>query len=1343
MNDIRLRYRDTAPDNVWISPLWMTGNEIFLDIDEDFNVSLSKEIQKLTNINQITLETVVDTSIPATQKNLALLGISIDPNVIDNTYTDHDIDLEIGPASLPHDKLRIVEYSAEDNRIEVQILPSESHWIEKIKTLTLDQLDFGEFTFNEDDLVTNWTDDNLYNDGDPGYYFGHVFYGAYAKKQLGKIILTPADFRPLVHALKTMQLAFCEAGWKFSCPILETTTGRKIVTYVNSENFASTEDDLKRIKFKAITDGTFRFQHKGIGLDYLCTKLANSGGNWVKVKFNIEVEDPGGNYDPATGIFERAGIFDIYANLTIDYLINKASIFGAGSGIGFRLVHEYTDGTKIVLDEYDTGFTKDPLAEFGFELNFAGTGILVNPGEKIYVEYYNTGPKVAVLNIHNASNFYNEPRKRIIQTGDTIDIGANLRHDSCLDYLKGLCHLFQLMIYTDWSSNTVHFLTPFDVDFFGDSVSGYFNSSLNDLKPKMIERSEKYNQIEKVLKNRRYSFKKSTDAKIKSFEWNEYEPYSRFIDKGFDQKVSDQNEVFENPYFEPTFSADTGAEIRGGILEAPFMVDNLNGEISYNIAPRILLASGFENTFYETRTPSGAKSFKVSEYYLWNYGSATQVVPHCFQKCNVGTSITGTFPDYTLGIPDIKLTYGHHEDDLYEIIHKKYDLFIRNNPSFTFKVFWNPEDYHSEFFRERARISAKGAHDGDIMGRLTQINSFDAKTGIAELTMIPDTQVLDECIGFEVPLSCLNYPYIKVSKVGTVYTFSYGGDIASPINTVTWQYKQEGASGWTTGNVVTTPTKNTQVLMTMTFSNGCPPITLPYLIIVQLKPKVVLTKIGNKIEAEENGTHEITVSSTDIYWSKDGTNWHLYEDIIDISRDTNENYYFKAVVLYSSGEQRESDITVISREPTEGECPDPDQFQYPPTVIITKTPQSYFPYRTGEYNGAAVYDFIQYREKGKNQEWSNFDNEIISLQKCWEFRRSIIWCDKGCEPYCSPVVETDCGACVGTSTVSITPSSAVCTHEQKWENPDTPASLTWKVEPIANSIYHVPIIRTWIEQNAGAPVEIQERSIVWYKWNFRTEVIYTWNIGATINTIQVSEAVGLIVGTQHTLNVNVTYTSGDDNDTLKLAVQNAILSSLAELGFAQEQDFILYVNVSGGGTKTLTIGFVAKHNPTVTWLGMNNATDVLATSAGNVTASGKEFQLESNSAPILENYSPYGTSFKVRFRVSTVNYFLDDAASNFNEMVANASSPILTDTLSTGLTDTGKKFSLTGGITGCPGTTLWQWLYGGVKKPESGKVISRVSTAEVFIQSATEVILIATCQSTGYCTYEKRTMLTP
>lgn len=1342
----RLIYRDPAPDNVWINPLWLdTDGRLTFDTGLDFNLSLSKEITKLTDINKITVDTVLDTSLPATAKNLALLGISMDVEVIDNTYPDHDVEVEMGPASLFQNKLRIVGYNRQSNSIEIQLIHGSDFWIEGIKNTYLDELELGTFEYLDQNLIDNFKNNAKYLDGDPGYYFGHVFYGKYINVPKGrKPVLNPADFRPLVHALKVLQLGFCEAGWKFSSPILETDTGRRIVSYVNSENFVNSEADLERIKFKGAINGTSKVKIGGTTKQILATQLYRTNGD-QKLKCNVEIIDNGNNYDTATGIFSKAGVFDFVAKITLHALIGKAGATEGASVINFKLVHEYSDGTVAAVDIFDTLNTREHT-EFHDSFTLTAFDETVNVGDKVYLSYYIGGKRIGYVFVESGSTFEAVPKRNLLQGGDTIDIGANLRHDSILDFAKGISHLFNFHWLTDYTTQTVYALTPFDLDFFGETVEGYFNSSLKDYKTKMLTDSERYTQIEKEVKNRIYAFKKSTDAKIQSFKWDENEPYSRFVDNNQDKKDSDKNEVLENPYFEATFSADTGLDQNGGLLEAPWMVDNLDGNLSFNIEPRILIAAGWEMLWYPT-SKSATAIPDVARYDLFTFGQQYQLLPHVYQKCNQATGIQGAYPNIEYTYPDRKLAYGYFEDDLYEMIYKKYDLYFRDNPVINFRAILSPEDFYSENFRTRARIYSPNIHNGDLMGRISKVNSFDALTGLAELEFIADKQTMNECLGFEVPLSCNNFPTIIDTKVGQVHTFSVGGQIESDIDTETWQYRPVGRSWWTVGNVVNTPTQDTQVQLIMTFTTGCPSITLPYLIKVRLEPEITLTKVGNIVEAQETGTHELTVSDTKIYYSEDGNNWKEYNTGIDLTKITSDNIYWDVVVTYSDGQER-SKQTVMSTQPNENDCPNPDLQQYPPTVIVSKIPgQSYFPYKTGEYTGCSVYDQIVYREKNKNQEWVVYSNEIISLQKCWEFQRRIVWCKEGCMPYCSPNVYSDCGACVSAATLGTTQSSATCTHEQKYENPDTPGSATWKVEPIDNKTYHIPSIRTWIEQNAGSPVEIQEQTVIWREWNFRTEYVYTWNIGYKVAMINVTVADTLGIGNQYSLNIQVPYESGNTNDQLTEALKSAIISQLSELEFSENLHYELYVSVTGTTTKTLNLGFLAKHNPVNSWIGINKGVDVLTaenpdTTFSTTSATGKEYQKESNSQPILNNYSPYGTNFKIRFKVSTVNYFLDDSASNFNSLVANASTPILTDILSTGLTDTGKKYTLGASFTGCPTTSIWQWLYGGVKKGELGIVFSRSDSATAYIQANTEVICLGTCQSTGYCVQEKRLMLT-
>lgn len=1321
----------------YYNPNWLENGYLYLDTGDNFDLQLAKELQKLTDINQITVETVLDTAIPATPKNLFLLGISMDVENPDNDYPDHNVMVEVGHIILNQTQLKVTGYSKAENEIEIQLIHPETYWTEGIKNTYLDELEFGEFEYLDNNLIDNFNNNAKYIDGDPGYYMGHVFYGKYTHKSNGKYILNPADFRPLVHALKVLQLGFNKSGWYFDCPILQTDTGRRIATYVNKTDWLNTEADKERIKFKVVKDnGTVKRKNsKTNNVDFIGTYLADTGGKDLIYKFNNVIVDNGGNYDASTGIFKRAGISDF----VVDLEIYRAAAPHSGGNylLRFKLIHEYADGTYTVIDSWEV---KENVFFVGIEtVLLTIENEIVNVGDKIYLHVYRGGKGLTDVVIKNGATFYNTPIRNILQGGDTINVGEGLRHDSVLDYLKGVSHLFNLMFYTDYVNNTVYALTPFDVDFFGENIGGYFTTSLTNYKSRMLVDSERYQQLEKTLKNRIYCFKKSTDAKIESFKWDEHEPYSRYIDNGFDKKDESKNEVFENPYFEPTFSADTGLDFFGGTLEAPWMVDNLDGNLSFDIEPRVVLCEGMKTLYYKRNDlPDFAK------YLLFNDKNMVSNIPHVFQKCNQATSFSGVHPDFVYEIPSIKLAYGYYEDDLFEIIYKRYDLYLRDNPQISFRALMNPEDYSSENFRNRALIFSPNIHTGDLFGRIIKVNSYNPLSGIAELTFVPDKQTMDECIGFTVPLECKNFPAISVSKVGQVYTFSLGGTIVSDIDTEVWQYKYEDATYWTAGNVVNTPVRNVLVQVKVSFTDGCPPITIPYFIKVQLEPTVTLNKIGNKVYAEETGVHELDVDSTVILWSENNVDWKYYNSEIDLDKITSEYLYFKTEVTYTNGLilTGASQIGVI---PNPDECPNPDGETYPPTIILTKDTNSYWPYKTGVYNGIAVYDKIQFREKNKNQEWIDYSDNIIALAKCWEFRRCIVWYKDGCPPYYSQTVYSDCGACVSKATLNTTQSSATCAHEQKFENPDIPGSNTWKVQPLDNQTWHRPSIRTWIEQNAGSPVEIQEQIVVWDRWNFRTEFQFNLNSGYTIKFFGVHEADTGGIGDGYTINVDIGYNS--DNAIMTDLIKAKVKDSLTALEFSEFVHYELYVTVSGTTTKTINIGFLAKHNPENIWIGINKGVDILTieapdTTLSTVSSSGKEYQQETTAQPILSNYSPYGTNFRIRFKISTVNYFLNDSLSNFNELIPETTPTILTDTLSAGLTDTGKKYTLGASFTGCPGSSIFQWLWGGTKKSEPGEDLSHTDAAIAFIQSNAEVICIGKCQSTGYCYQEKRIMLT-
>ena len=70
--------------------------------------------------------------------------------------------------------------------------------------------------------------------------------------------------------------------------------------------------------------------------------------------------------------------------------------------------------------------------------------------------------------------------------GDIINLKKSLRHDPIIDMIKGDVHLLNLKIYYEESTQTIHFLTPYDTDYFGDIISGFLGAGKTRFIKKLI-----------------------------------------------------------------------------------------------------------------------------------------------------------------------------------------------------------------------------------------------------------------------------------------------------------------------------------------------------------------------------------------------------------------------------------------------------------------------------------------------------------------------------------------------------------------------------------------------------------------------------------------------------------------------------------------------------------------------------------------------------------------------------------------------------------------------------------------------------------------------------------------
>ena len=1313
-------YIKNIPSDVFIQPNWLSDGRLYLDLDAEFNIVFNKEVQQLNDINKITLDTAISSSIPATNKNLSVLRPSMNVEDSSDSYPSIDIDIDFGDHVPKQNKLVIKSYNAESNRIEID-LEIKNHWILELQKLFLNDLDFGEFTYTFSNLYNNWLNKPQYADGDQGIYMGHCYYGAYV---LGDV-LSESDFRPLVHAKAIFDKAFKTIGVPYSFPLLETTSGRRLVTYINSDDFNKDEALLKQSRYQA---------------KFTKDKVLNIGTGYTETKMIPDSEnyDNGNNYNLATGEFSRSGNYEFHANFNFNFICDKQDVFDQSPcRLAFELVKIKKDGTEELLGGDEINYVS--IKEINKSIHVQVDAYLV-PGEKVYWRTSTHGSVIISAVILAKTRFWNEPLNSLIQPGDTIKISNNLKKDPVIDYIKGIIHMFNIKIYEDYSTGTIYFLTPYEVDFYGTTIEGFYKNVATNIKLSQLQKSEVYTQLEEIAKNKIYEFKKSTDAYIQSLNLKDYETtFSRFIDNGFNK--DNETDHLENPYFEPSISRDTGLDGAGGILEAPWLVDNLDGNISYKIAPRIFFAEGWTRLYYPIYG-SGGKGFNPIQII---FGEARNIkllnIPLVYQKQNQAIGLTGVYPNQVEVLPSKQLIYGTNDNDLYEKYYRQYNKSFENRPSYKLIKIVENDEYFQEDFRNRIIFDSSNLNTGELIGRLVKISNFDPVKRTADYLIIPDNQA-DEDNVFITPLVCDNYPEIVVTKVGTTYNFSIGGTYSSGISEVKFYYKfVKTGLGFIETTSLVNPLEDFNLKMIVKWDTDCPDSIREVVIHPFSKnPKLNVAVDPLYVTITDTGVYDTGIFQIKIDWSLDNKTWYPYSEPLKRDLLSGDIIYARETVTYTNGSTPSVvESTGFSLKPS---CPKSDDVNAP-GVMYVKTAQGYTLHKTGIVAFECL-DQIQVRQKNKEEEWRVYNErtEILSKQYCWEFRRYISYCGIDvCPDYCSPIFSTDCGTCSDTLLKPTeTVSSELCTHLQKYEHPDT-ASNNWKATLINDDIYIIPEIKTYVKKDCGGVITNEHiKTIIYDRWNFKTLYSYTWNIDWTIDTIKVHVANSGGIGAQHTINVGVKYLSGMANDELIVLIESAIKSGLADIGFRDNENYILLVSVTGSTTKTLEIATVAKHNPVNDWIGIYAGTDdmiVLNTLniAFSQSSSKKEFQLIPNSQPIVENVTPYGTLFRLKFRTNSLDLFLNDSSSNFNLLALNSIIPIIADILTTD-NDSGKKFTASATLPGCSGVPTWLWKYGGI-------AVSTTDTAMVYTNQNSILKIIAHCPDSGFCNYIKEINLVP
>jgi hypothetical protein len=348
-----------------------------------------------------------------------------------------------------------------------------------------------------------------------------------------KPTIGPSDFRPFVFINKMVKQIFAEEGYAIYSPILDSPHGRSVIAYLLDPNLS--EESLEPTRN---------------------IRLFPNGANPSDVTFRETTRSfTSLRFWPQIG-----GVYDVDAKANVHFRPNS----GKDSIVVTKLVVKEQGMIVDIIDVVETARPeKDRDVGYGnIVVNIKKSGVIVKENQYLELVHYFLG-NITVMIIPATSDdwvgaddnncigtdsseavytemtvtqknrfFWRDFRNSIVVGEREIALASILdRNISRLDFFKAIVHLFNLKLYTDFTNKVVYMMQPDDINWYGEDVEGFF---LADHKIDVIPTTYKVRPTEKV-KEIKLQFKGS-------------DHYHNVV------PISDEGDTIEleNPLFEPT-----------------------------------------------------------------------------------------------------------------------------------------------------------------------------------------------------------------------------------------------------------------------------------------------------------------------------------------------------------------------------------------------------------------------------------------------------------------------------------------------------------------------------------------------------------------------------------------------------------------------------------------------------------------------------------------------------------------------------------------------------------------------------------------------------------------------
>lgn len=543
-------------------PSWVV-KPYYLDLFPDTNLTEVKRLNELTDVNQLKISSAYSINIPETKNNKAFINCLMNIHGLSESEKYISINIWRGSTCLNQTELRLLSYDPKNCSYSVQLTNNTTHWAKLMKEKSLcdlfDQTDTFEVT--EENIIDNWF--NNWNGANDFFYYEPIWYGGTVRPNT----LSAEDLRPLFFLKELIERSFRCVGWCVDLDgILDCEPFNRSKIYMLADdwnsNAAATEDFYSIWEISGLLPANIK-----------TTDWAIQTGSQ-----NASTNQTIGLGQGTT--YNSSGNFCICISGTIQ----------SNNNPNFQVTVVFGFIENGVSQAYDVQtFPSGPNGQVF--VNYCVDDISNLTGRQLYTEINISGDPDTQFQTNLKLEY--KPKSVLYGEGSTMVFQDLVDKDcSLLDMVRGLIHMINGKVITDWNNCCVKILPPKSINTDVKQLQGFYTEERIDYSNNQICDSVIVNNQKQSTKNCNIiGFKKSTDPCItddtKYTQGNVQAFDKEIILSGYDPEGCNEN---RNPTFEPTITDVFPSLSSPGSypIRLPVMTDNKDGEISNNIGKRII-----------------------------------------------------------------------------------------------------------------------------------------------------------------------------------------------------------------------------------------------------------------------------------------------------------------------------------------------------------------------------------------------------------------------------------------------------------------------------------------------------------------------------------------------------------------------------------------------------------------------------------------------------------------------------------------------------------------------------------------------------------------------------------